>query len=356
MRLAIPKKRSILSFLLKRPIFLLLTILVLFLLRNGLSVYGTLVRNVMADSTVEAYDTWPGAFTLEIINQVARNYGLVGFTVLYLGLFAAFAYTLLWELRYFSSEIKVVVIIMIFLLPGITVIFQRFGSPDTLLILCGILGVLSQSRLRSSLYAVIAVGVHPESALISGASILIFLYIGHRTWNYSNEVAVRLFAYLMIALGFLAIIYSNFVSQNSDSRIEVSLFTYLKFAIAQNIASSYWIIFAWFGSLWVVVYLRSIELEKQNRRKFVALVAIVGGISLIASDGTRVASILLTAVSVLLFSPFNSSYVFREISPRWLIVMYFVPPINISNFNIFLPFHQVLYLFDIAKPYIITNF
>lgn len=97
-------------------------------------------------------------------------------------------------------------------------------------------------------------------------------------------------------------------------------------------------------------------INQSDKRWFMVLLFSLGGISLLASDGTRVAAILLTPMIVLLSSPLNSSPVFQHINFKWWAVMNFVPPLNISNFNIFLPFHRILYVFDIAKFYAVTKF
>jgi hypothetical protein len=341
--------------ILRKNTFFLLTLLLFFaLIRNGLTIYGTAVRNAL-DQKNFVYDTWPGSYTLQAFNQFIFHHGLTGLILLYVTIFLAFACLLVWELQPYD-KIRILVLVMILLLPGTTIIFQRLGSPDTLPILCGVLGALSRSRVRAIVYAIISVGVHPEAAIISGVSLFIILKLGQSTWTYSNEKSVKYFASTMVIIGLIVISYSNFFIQSPNSRIQVSTSTYIKYAIAQNLASSYWIIFAWFGTLWVIVYARWNELRGIEKRYFTVLITIVGGVSLAASDGTRVAAILLTAMTVLLFSPFNSSYIFRIVSPRWLIVMYLVPPMNISNFNVFLPFHQVLYFFDIAKLYLVTNF
>jgi hypothetical protein len=349
-------KRQVLPFLFKNPLVLVALICVVTLLRNGISIYGTLFRSLTQEEIDGAYSAWPGAYTLEFINQIARNKGLLGFLFLYLSFLCLFVGALLWELKFVSVKSRICTLLVISLLPGITVIFQRIGTVDTLPILIGILGVLSRSSVRSIVYSVLTVGVHPEAAVISGVSLLLVLRIGRNVWQYSNARAVKSFAISMVILGFLAIFYSNFISPHQDSRISVTISTYLKFALIQNLASSYWIVFGWFGTLWIIVYLRWVELNISDKRWFVTLLFSVGGISLLAFDGTRVATILLTPMIVLLSSPFNSSQVFQHINFKWWIVMYFVPPLNISNFNIFLPFHQILYVFDIAKFYVVTNF
>ena len=239
-------------------------------------------------------------------------------------------------------------------MPGTAIILQRFITFDAVCILVSILGGLTKSKSRAFLYPLIFVGTNPEGAFVAGSCLLAYKlicdYKSIRSFLKDPQVIFSLVAFCFSSL---SVLLDHLI--NSDSSIvRQILFTDSKKAFAQDLASGLLLPFSWFGCLWLLVISRIFTLRESEKLRIVVLIICIGAITMIASDGTRNAVLAFTSFLVVFIIKWNNFRLVRLLDSRWIIILYFVPVINVSNFNLFLPFHQILRFFGVATSILST--
>jgi hypothetical protein len=240
-------------------------------------------------------------------------------------------------------------------MPGVAIILQRFVTFDAICVLVSVLGGLTRSKFRAFFYALVFVGVNPEGAFVGGACLLSYKLIcdfkSVRSFLKDPQV---IFSLVALCTSILIVVLDHLTNSNS-SIVRQILFTDSKNAFAQDLASGLLIPFSWFGCLWFLVISRIFTLKKSDKLKIITLIICIGAITMIASDGTRNSVLAFTSFLVAFMIKWNNFRLVRILDSRWLIILYFVPVINVSNFNLFLPFHQILRFFGVTTS-ILTNY
>jgi hypothetical protein len=198
--------------------------------------------------------------------------------------------------------------------------------------------------------------VNPEAAMVSGAGLVLLNLISRRNSKSLLNLPENSFSFGIFQISSSTPLVSlSLFDRTEGSAIEAILFVDSLNALAQLIASGPLLLFSWFGSLWFVIVqiLQSVEKEIRNRAYLVIL--FIGVSTLIASDGTRNSALGLTAIAVsVVFSDAGQKYI-SDLRRNRILALYVIPVINIANFNVVLPFYQVLYVLGVARPILVTN-
>ena len=337
--------------------FIFLLVL-LTLLRNGFSVYGTAWRNyntaAQANFTGEISLRGKLLFVVNFFDWVGQKYGGLIFFLIMSILILFFLLLIEFEISYLDNLLKRKVWVLITLMPATAIILQRFGTFDTICIFASILGGLTNSKFRAFLYALIFVGTNPEGAIVAVACLLAYKFIcdykSIRSFLKNPQVIFSGVAFCVSTL----IIALDHLTNSNSAIVQQILFTDSKKAFAQDLASGLLLPFSWFGCLWLLVVSRIFTFRKSDKLRIIVLIICIGAITMIASDGTRNAVLAFTSFLVVFIIKWNDFKLVRLLDSRWLIILYFVPVINVSNFNLFLPFHQILRLFGVATSILTT--
>jgi hypothetical protein len=91
------------------------------------------------------------------------------------------------------------------------------------------------------------------------------------------------------------------------------------------------------------------------RFRIYLVIELIGATTLVASDGTLNSALGLTSITVAILLSNQGVQVVSNLTKNHLLALYAIPAINIANFNIVLPFYQILYLLDIARPILVAN-
>ena len=261
------------------------------------------------------------------------------------------------QVSYKKIRLRPRLIFLLSLLPASAIILQRYGTYDTICLMMCIIGVLSKSKYTAFFAAMLFTLTNPEASFVSGLSLLL-LSLASRYKQHKEElklpVGVLAFGFFQILLA-LPLIALDVLTNNSNSTLSSIFFTDSINALAQLLASGPLLVFSWFGPFWLILYNIFRHLNYGLINRLLMVIVFIGCGTLIASDGTRNSALGLTSLTVcLLFSNVGLKFV-ENISRTSLLGLYLIPAINISNFNIVLPFYQVIYVFDLGRPYIITN-
>ena len=336
------------NFLRKHSLFLYIIFFTLGIVRNGFSIFGQKIRDFNSDSNLDSKFQINRHFVLSSMEWIGLRFGGFTYILLVCIIFLVFYILLFYEIRKFNNSFKRKIFFLITISPAITIVFQRFGSVDTPALFAGILGVLSKSKFRIFIYALIFAGTHSEAACIGGISLLIYQFGSSPKLKDLNKLfpaILIMFSSVIAILGLL----------DPDGRTH-TLQNYVRFAIAQDLASGTLIIFSWFGCLWLLVVAEYFQICYEKKIYLAAAIGVGGFITLFTSDGTRVPALTLTPLLVALLSSKSSVAKISALNNKWFLVFLMTPTINVSNFNLFLPFHQILYIFNVASPMLVTIF
>ncbi len=337
------------------PVTFVATLLFLTVLRNGFALYGTRYRNFENSVRPRDFDfSFGSPYVLSSLEWIGKTIGGVPFFIFYTVLVVIYLLLINFELRLFSLEFQRKAWIVISLTPAITIILGRFGTYDAIVLFSGILGGITNSRSRAIIYAIMFVGSHPEGAVVSAVCLIVYKFLCNRKSLRSCEKDAQIFFAGALLVGSLPYVFFSLLDKTRGSRIEGVLFVDSFNALAQDLAAGLLLPFSWFGSLLFIFLARVHFFSKHEKFAILFIVLFIGGTTLIASDGTRVGALAFTTVLIVLVVNRDDPDFLISIDYRWFFILYFIPPINVSNFNLFLPFHQILYFLNVAQSMLIT--
>ncbi len=315
------------------------------LFRNGFTINGEAIRSYK--NTHE----WQWNFLQErdlirgLFDQIGKTLGTPYY---FASIFASIVLVLIilqFELRDFDIRQRRLFLMLLSLLPGITVIFGRFGTLDSFSILFSILAGCTFSRKRQFLYLVGIILSHTEASLV----ILLILVLLMTIKSFQFYLKVH-FAGPKTFVFLLLLSFSLLASYNSLSEGRVGAVPkLLKISVAQALSSGYWLPYSWFGGLLVTIIFSLRFIERREVLLWVLILGGLGSVSLITADGTRVASNTLTFVLCVLLRSLCSR---KFIDSRMILLGFALPALNVSNFNVFLPFRQIAYIFGVELDFI----
>ena len=313
--------------------------------RNGFTVYGEAIRSYK--NTLE----WQWNFLQEgdlirgLFDQVGKTSGAPYYFASIFVLIVLVLILLQFELRDFDLRQRRLFLTLLSLLPGITVILGRFGTLDSFFILFSILAGCTLSRKRQFLYLVGMILSHTESSLV--ILLIIVLLMTIKSFQFYLKVhfaGPKTFVFLLL-LSFSLLASYNSLSEGRVGEVP----KLLKVSVAQALSSGYWLPYSWFGGLLVTIIFSLRFIERREVLLWALILGGLGSVSLITADGTRVASNTLTFVLCVLLRSLCSR---KFIDSRMILLGFALPALNVSNFNIFLPFRQIAYLFGIELDFI----
>jgi hypothetical protein len=348
----------------KRNIFWFCVILlILTIFRNGMSIYGLMWRNFesghndLSDEKGFEYKKLQDFQLSSLLLRLGSYLGAPLYFSLYAVIIIASIVIIVKQLSNLglTESQKFRSIFLISLLPSSTIILQRFGTFDTICILMSFIGILSKYRVASFLSALVFTSTNIEASFVSGLSLLLLSYSGIKLnivdlkWPKNAKV----FGLVQMALSIPLMIID--VISNSENNLKSIFLIDSKYGLAQLLVSGPLLLYSWFGAYWYFLYKITFYLKAQLVDRILVIIFAIGCGTLIAADGTRNSVLGLTSLAVcILFSNIGIKCV-TNLKKSMLIGLFFIPAINVSNFNIVLPFYQLLYLFDLARPYLITN-
>jgi len=342
----------------RRKLFFSLLLLVT-VLRNGFVPYMQRLKEFDQDNFTHfvcEYRDCGILFIADSLTLFGYRFGPVWFLILYLLILAVLVYAIYTSIKSENtiSELKLTVVISVS--PLFAVTFQRFGTYDALPLLASVLGIVSKSKVWLFLSTFLFVGTNPEGAFVAGVALVllhIILIDRTKTEKFGIPPNSKLFGMLLSFLSLPALVYSFFDS-TTGSALEAIVFVDSKKAMAQFISGGHFLVYSWLGSLWFLMYIVLSKVARSDAVKILSLIFLIGSITLFASDGTRNSALGLTALTfALLFSHHGK----RSITPlpsKFFLVLLFLPSINVSNFNVVLPFYPVLYILGLARPILIS--
>ena len=339
-------------------------IIALTIIRNGFSVYGLMWRDFEDEKPYEIPDTSGPMLFMEkiripnLLMELGNQIGAKPYFFLHT-LFILFCMAII--LRQISRiemnfKLRIKLALVLTYLPAVTIIFQRFGTFDTICLLMSVIGVLAKTTLGSSIAALLFASTNAEGSLVSGLSLLLL----HSTILFGVRSEELKFPTRSAKFGLFLVIFSApfILSQFSRPKESVLFSIFLvdsKNAVAQLIASGLLLLFSWLGPLWILLHRILSSISSSLSDKIIFVFLFIGCGTLIASDGTRNSALGLTSMVVCLSFSNIGRDIINSFEKSVFILFYIMPAMNIANFNLVLPFYQVLYLFDLARPYLITN-
>jgi len=337
------------------PVTFVATLLFLTVLRNGFSLYGTRYRSFENSGQPGDFDfSFGSPYVSTSLEWIGKTIGGVPFFIFYTVLVVIYLLLINFELRLFSLEFRRKALVVISLAPAITIILARFGTYDAICLLSGILGGITNSRSRAIIYAIMFVGVNPEGAVVSAVCLIIYKFLCDRKSLQSYKKDAQIFFAGVLLVGSLPYVLFSLLDKTRGSILESILFVDSFNALAQALAAGLLLPFSWFGSLLFIFLVRVHFFSKHEKFAILFIVLFIGGTTMIASDGTRNGALAFTTFLIVLVVNRDDPDFLISIDYRWFFILYFIPPINVSNFNLFLPFHQILYFFDVAQQILIT--
>jgi len=339
-------------------------IMALTIIRNGFSVYGLMWRDFEDGKPYDVlYPPGPMMFIekiriphliLEFGNQIGAKVYFFLYTVFILICVAI----ILRQISHIEMSFKVRIKLALVLtyLPAVTIIFQRFGHWDTVCLLMSVIGVLAKTTLGASIAALLFASTNSEGSLVSGLSIILL----HSAVLFRARSEELKFPTNSAKFGLFLLIFStpfalNQLTWPGGSAFEAIFLVDSKNAAAQLIASGLLLLFSWLGPLWLLLHRILSSISSSLSDKIIIVFLFIGCGTLIASDGTRNSALGLTSLAVCLFFSNIGRDIISSYGKRVFLLFYIMPAVNIANFNLVLPFYQVLYLLDLARPYLITN-
>jgi len=334
-------------------------LLFLTILRNGLNIHGSLFfefQNFTPGSVLpsESYRSkgslWL-AFTLEKLGGLFGGYT---YFIVYTLLLILLLFIIHFELNLLDKTCVRVFWIMISLSPAVTIVLSRFGTLDAFCLIPSILGAITKSRIRALIYASLFLGVNPEGAFIAGLCFLLLQFSTSDVRLVSHFRDARLYFSLFLTAGSIILVIFSFVDSHGGSVVKSIFLDDSRNAFAQDLASGLLLPISWFGSLWIILISMILRFSKPQRQFVVLIIAGTGLLTMIASDGTRNSALAFTFLIFALLADDRFILLLKHLDTRWLILLFFIPPINVANFNLFLPFHDALYFFGVAIPFTLT--
>jgi hypothetical protein len=341
-----------------------LSVLLIFLtlatiFRNGFSLYGLRWKQYNSSPKTELVCEYRDCGQLYVAHNLERfgfTYGALPFFTLYFVLIVLGVIIVCRQILNMKEIEKSKALVLVSFLPASTIILQRFGTFDAIPLLMSIIGVLARTKFGAFVAALIIIGTNPEAAIVSGAGLaLLHLIVANSKDSSLNFPKNTLWFGVFQVVMSTPLIAVGLFDNTGGSAVEAILFVDSLNALAQLIASGPLLIFSWFGALWYVLVKILGSFERRLKFHIYSLIILVGCITLIASDGTRNSALGLTSLMVaLLFSSAGCEQQ-KTFDKKVLIALYFIPAINIANFNIVLPFYQILYILDLARPILIAQ-
>jgi len=316
------------------------------LLRNGISLYGERFRQFTSDRQPWFFDFSPTNDPFRrLFESLGFSVGPISFLFFYLGFIFCGTALISIEIRAYSSFRKKVFWTFIGLLPGTTIILSRFGTSDCISFIFAILSAVSKNSKRQYIYLSCLMLSHIESTLVISIVIAVVSCVGPFQTSFKRFFGSRR-PYLTVM--FMSLILTALNSQEEGSRVS-QFFPLLKLSVAQALSAGVWLPYSWFGGTILVLLFALNRISKNEVVMLSSMVFCLGLFSLITADGTRVATLVLTLplVSFFVYALEN-----ELLAPRYLVLGFLFPAINVSNLNVFLPFRQVAYLFGLDLTFI----
>lgn len=338
--------RRLLELLETKYIFVLIPIL---LFRNGFSIYGQLLRDFGDGSKHLNQISLNFQDPLrQILNGIGVILGWKVYLVIYLILVIITFKLIVLNLKNYHSSWKTV-LIALSLFPGLTILLGRFGSQDLLTITFGVLAGITSNKSKN-IYLLILLFTNVETMLVVTFAIY-FLSLLPNYNRYLIELFgnVKIYGYLFVISLILSCL--NFLIFAENSRIG-QLPKLVEISILQFLASGSWLIYSWCGGIWIVLLFSFRKVPQDFLKLNLIILFFLGSFSLITADGTRVAVNSLTFYLTSLIIWLNKR---NLIYPNSLLIGLLMPTIYISNFNVFLPFHQILNLADKATLFVVID-
>jgi hypothetical protein len=324
-----------------------LLLLIFTLNRNGFSVYGTVWREY-SDSGKCNLDS------LSVIDPMKIFFSLIGHCLGAGAYFSFYTIFLLLILRLILFEVHLhgklsykPLLCVLALLPGVTIVLGRYGTLDLLMISFSILAGITLSKKRQAIYFFLMALSHTEASLIISIVLMLTLVLTKQKRDHSSFVSILEFLYLFSPssiLFFISLLMGNSRIAQSDDLLFISF--------SQALSSGYWLVFSWFGGLIFIVLQIFSGISRQVLLIYAISLLILGSFSFVTADGTRVATMTLTFyLTKLIVRHLDSCYR----SNHTLIFGLLTPGLYISNFNVFLPFRQILHLMGINVEIVQIN-
>jgi hypothetical protein len=350
----------VLQWIKRHAFFSVFLLLLLTISRNGFSIYRTTWINFQENSNSGPFKfqdlQWTSLFDIKSLFQfVGDSFGPHVYFIFYTLILLFFVLLIIKQISEFTPHFKYKFLLVLTYLPVSTIILQRFGTYDAFCLLLAISGIITKNWIYACLSGFVFASINPEAACVSGLGVLLMISLGlkiEQDVNFDFPKRSLLNASSQICFGSLFALIHFFEGR---SAAEAILFVDSKKALVQFLSSGSLLIYAMFGSFWFVLYKFSLLLKVNIRKRLLFVIMLVGSISLIASDGTRNSSLGLTSLSTLIIFSTLGIQTVKQLSRSELCFMFLMPALNVANFNVVLPFYQIIYFFDYARPYLITN-
>lgn len=254
------------------------------------------------------------------------------------------------KLRGFSPRQKLYFYYLISLSPGVSIILSRFGTSDLLMIGFSIIAAASFSQRSCYIYLFLMAISHSEIsfaiAMVLGTTVL-------TRKNKDNVGRSSLCRRRFFFLALLSILLTSIFTFDNFKGSRLSAFPeLLKVSLGQALSSGTWLIYSWLGSIWIIL-LSLAPLMKGTSKLHLPLIFSLGILSLVTADGTRVSASLLTFYTAFIVRNIIANNIFP--SKQMLAIAWIAPAISISNLNVLLPFHQLLYFLNLNPTIVILQ-
>jgi hypothetical protein len=331
----------------QNQILFFLLLLLASLNRNGFAVYGTLWRDYSNSGKCNID-------SLSVIDPMKLLFSQIGHCFgaeVYFSIYTIFVFLIL-KLIHFEANLHGELLFkkmlsVLALLPGVTIVLGRYGTLDLLMISFSILAAITISNKRQATYFLLMALSHTEASLIISIALFLTLILKKQMRYYSSFISTLGILYLFLPsliLFLISLQMSNARVTSSDDLLLIS--------ISQALSSGYWLVFSWFGGLIFLVFRVFSCMSRQVLAIYGIPLLILGSFSLLTADGTRVATMTLTFyLTKLIVCHLEYNYKVNHL----LLFGFLTPGLYISNFNVFLPFRQILHLMGVDVEIVQVN-
>lgn len=335
---------------LRRPGPLLISLVIVTLFRNGFGLYGEQRRSFghgdhnFSFNEIELQDPIRMLFS-----EIGKTYGWTFFILLYSIVFFVFIAiaSLIIKNRNMASP---KLILMLSMLPGFTIIFGRYGTFDLFSFGFSVLAGLSVGKSYQFLFLMGMLFSHVESTFIVTLVISILFLIPKHKENSKRLLGNQMNYAVTAAFSGATSVYLS-LQPGEGSRME-QFPQLLRISLEQFLSSGSWLIISWLGGLWYIFFMSLRTTNSSQIQYATILISALGAFSIVTADGTRVAVNTLTMILVAFIAVINKEVVVNKL---WIYAALLFPALNISNFNIFLPFRQLMYFFGLNPQVLILG-
>jgi hypothetical protein len=335
---------------LKKPGPFLISLVIVTIFRNGFGLYGEQKRSFARGdhnfnfSQIKFQDP-----IRMLLSEVGNTYGWNFYLLLYSLIVVVFLVLALLIVKYqdFGTH---KLFIMLSMLPGFTIILGRYGSLDLLSFGFSILAGLSIGKSYQLIFLIGMFLSHVESTFVV-TSVVSLLFLTPKFREKSRWLLGSQGNYAATAI--VSGIATIYLSLQSGEGSRMAQFPQLlRISLEQFLASGSWLVISWLGGLWYIFFVCLKAKNSTLIQYATILICTLGAFSIVTADGTRVAVNTLTLILVAFLVKFSREVVFDRI---WVYAGLLFPAVNISNFNVFIPFRQLMYFFGLNPQLLVIG-